>query len=328
MIKGVDISAHQVPSKIDYDKLSKEIDFAILRVGYTGYGINPPHTNNFNKDVHFETHYKELAKRGVDIGIYYYGGAINDDEVNRELKIVKDAIEGKKLTYPIYYDVEESRNHGRISKKELTDVVHMFCSKLELEGHYVGVYASLDWIRNKIGDISRFDLWLAQWGVNQPSMACGLWQYTSDGKLNGYSGRLDVNIAYKDYPKIITEMSKPTHPTNPLDVFTDEQLAEKVWANEFGTGNARKKALGDRYEAVQAIVNKQAKEKQTLTAGAIVRLVKEPLYQTSTAKNAVNTISGTYYYWDDKVVNGRRRITNQKNRVGKLNQITGWIKAR
>ena len=36
MIKGIDISAHQVPSKIDYDKLSKEIDFAILRVGYTG----------------------------------------------------------------------------------------------------------------------------------------------------------------------------------------------------------------------------------------------------------------------------------------------------
>ena len=86
MIKGIDISAHQVPSKIDYDKLSKEIDFAILRVGYTGYGINPPHSNNFNKDVHFETHYKELAKRGVDIGVYYYGGAINEYEVTRELK--------------------------------------------------------------------------------------------------------------------------------------------------------------------------------------------------------------------------------------------------
>lgn len=30
-----------------------------------------------------------------------------------------------------------------------------------------------------------------------------MWQYTSSGRLDGYNGNLDMNIAYKDYPSII-----------------------------------------------------------------------------------------------------------------------------
>ena len=37
---------------------------------------------------------------------------------------------------------------------------------------------------------------------------------------------------------------------------SDEELARRVWAGEFGNGDARKQALGSRYAAVQALVNK------------------------------------------------------------------------
>jgi lysozyme len=30
-----------------------------------------------------------------------------------------------------------------------------------------------------------------------------MWQYTSDGKVGGINGRVDMNIAYKDYPTVI-----------------------------------------------------------------------------------------------------------------------------
>lgn len=46
-------------------------------------------------------------------------------------------------------------------------------------------------------------------------------------------------------------------PENPLDEFTDVQLADKVIKGEFGNGEERKKALGDRYDAVQKIVNER-----------------------------------------------------------------------
>ena len=36
--KGIDISTWQKPSQINYDQLAKEVDFVILRAGYTGHG--------------------------------------------------------------------------------------------------------------------------------------------------------------------------------------------------------------------------------------------------------------------------------------------------
>ena len=206
-LKGIDISEWQEPSKIDYDKLAKDIDFVILRAGYTGYGKTPPNSNNFGKDRHFDTHYNEFKKRNVPIGVYWYGGAITKAEVDKEIAVLLDAIKGKKLEYPVYYDVEENRNHGTLSKAALTDIVKDWCAKVEKAGYYVGIYASLHWSKTKIdmNVLKDYDLWLAHWNVKKPGRNCGMWQYTSDGKLNGYSGRLDLNISYIDYKKVITE---------------------------------------------------------------------------------------------------------------------------
>lgn len=45
-------------------------------------------------------------------------------------------------------------------------------------------------------------------------------------------------------------------PSGPFPGVSDEQLAARVWAGEFGNGDARKAALGTRYAAVQALVDK------------------------------------------------------------------------
>lgn len=62
-------------------------------------------------------------------------------------------------------------------------------------------------------------------------------------------------------------------------------------------------------------------------AGDSVKLNKTPLYSTSANKKASGYLTGTYYLWDGKKVNGRYRITNAKNRVGVAGQITGWVNA-
>lgn len=92
-----------------------------------------------------------------------------------------------------------------------------------------------------------------------------MWQWTSSGRIDGWNGRLDCNIFYgDDWEHYIGEGSVPENvPDNPgeeppngtLDDFTDMQLAVKVWAGEFGTGEERRRALGKRYEAVQKLVN-------------------------------------------------------------------------
>lgn len=44
-----------------------------------------------------------------------------------------------------------------------------------------------------------------------------------------------------------------------LDLYCDEELALCVWAGFFGEGPERKQKLGNRYSAVQDIVNKQGR---------------------------------------------------------------------
>lgn len=64
-----------------------------------------------------------------------------------------------------------------------------------------------------------------------------------------------------------------------------------------------------------------------LIKGAALKLTKEPLYISSTAKNQASTVTGTYYIWGTDVINGRIRITNRPERAGVTGQVTGWIKA-
>lgn len=328
MLKGIDISTWQKPSSINYDALAKEVDFVILRVGYTGYGTNPPYSNNFNKDDTFETHYAEFIKRGVPVGVYWYGGATSTAEVDKEIAVMMAAIKGKKLEYPVYYDVEENRNQGTLSKAALTAIVKDWCAKVEAQGYYVGIYASLSWTNSKFdyGSISNFDLWLAHWGVDKPGRSCDMWQYTSDGSLNGHSGRLDMNIAYRDFKKIITEGGlnhlgeTPTPPTPPVEpekpsgtykvgdvVTVNGQLFRDSAGNRPGAtiknhkgtitytaiGNAKPYHIDGLGWVAESSINGAAPTPSPLKVGDRVKYSGR-LYRDSNGNGAGTTVSGTY----------------------------------
>lgn len=62
-------------------------------------------------------------------------------------------------------------------------------------------------------------------------------------------------------------------------------------------------------------------------AGDAVRLDKEKLYLASTGKVGV-TRTGTFYLYDGKRINGRYRVTNRPERVGKTPlgwYVSGWV---
>ena len=61
-----------------------------------------------------------------------------------------------------------------------------------------------------------------------------------------------------------------------LEKYTDEQLAQMVWHGYFGNGEERKKKLGSRYNAVQKIVNEQAKIKE-INKTDLLELVKKTI---------------------------------------------------
>ena len=62
-------------------------------------------------------------------------------------------------------------------------------------------------------------------------------------------------------------------------------------------------------------------------AGDVVKLDKGKLYTSSTGDKFV-TRTGTFYLYDGKKVNGRYRVTNSRDRVGKApvaSNVSGWV---
>ncbi|MCQ6275742.1 hypothetical protein JMM81_12325 [Bacillus sp. V3B] len=105
MTKIIDISHHQAPAKINYDKLAKEVDLVIIRTQYGSQTI----------DRHYKTHHNEFQKRGVPTAAYAWvrGTSVKDMEVE-----ATDFYNRTKDLNPTFWflDVEEkSMNDMRVA---------------------------------------------------------------------------------------------------------------------------------------------------------------------------------------------------------------------
>lgn len=210
MIKGIDISSWN--KGIDYNKVKNSgIGFAIIRSSY-GW---------FHEDNEFRNHVKGCEAVGLPYGLYHYSYALNLEQAKIEADGLINLAKSCNPTYPIILDMEDAdgykAKHGFPSKEMLVQICEYILDRLEKAGYYAMLYANKSWFDTKLNDarLNRFDKWLAHWGIKQPSMSCGIWQYTSDGQVAGINGRVDMNYAYKDYPAIIKNMGTvtPVEPT-------------------------------------------------------------------------------------------------------------------
>ena len=354
---GVDISTYQKAQSIDYKTLAKNIDFAILRVGYTGYGKG----KSKQKDSEFEKHYANLSAQNVPLGVYWYSCASTPEEAREEARLTLEYVKDKKIQWPIYFDTEDNHHQRPLSKQALTDVALAYIKAIEKAGYFAGIYASTSWLNTEL-DMSQIDasVWVAHYGVKAPSYkgAYDVWQYTSGGMLDGYGGRLDLNYAYRDLGKVIADAglnhlkeSTPVPETKPVTKPSTQRfkIGDSVYVNGtlYGASDGRnpgvivKNRLTKVTRYVEGakkpynttgdlgwVAEGQLSAVKTATTSNQINLNSEPLYATSSASTATNKISGAYFYWDNKIVNGRRRITNRKDRIGVDGQVTGWIRAR
>ncbi len=262
--KGIDVSKHN--GTIDWAKVKAAgVQFAMLRAGYGRY--------DNQKDEQFEANYKGATAAGIPVGAYHYSYATTAEQAKQEAEVFLGWIKGKNLTYPVAFDIEDKKQ-ANLGVSVISDIIRAFCETVEAAGYYVVVYANKDWLTNRIdADCkSRYDIWLAQW-TSKPTYtgSYGMWQYTSDGAVDGIAGGVDMNIAYKDYPSVIAGMdgSSDTTTSTPTDTAkkTNAELANEVIAGKWGNGEERKQRLtaaGYDYDAVQAIVNKLVQPQETV----------------------------------------------------------------
>ena len=198
--KGIDVSAWN--ENIDYKKLkeSGQAQFIIIR---TSYGWS-----NWKKftDSQLQNNIKGAKSAGIPIGAYHYSYATNTKQAKKEATFFLEKLKGTQWEYPVFIDFEDECQ-SKLSKKERTDIVETFLDIVEKAGYYVGYYTNLKGLRNlDLNRLARFDLWVAQWNKTcSCEKSYGIWQHTSAGSIPGIRGRVDLNISYVNYPKIIKE---------------------------------------------------------------------------------------------------------------------------
>jgi len=205
-IKGIDVSRHQKAGKVNFEELKKlGYEFVIIRAGY-GMEMN-------QKDSAFESHYKAAKEAGLHVGAYHYSYAVSEDDAKKEADCFLKWIEDKTLEYPVAYDMEDETQKS-LSNAQRTEIALAFMEKVKAAGYYTMLYSSAYWLGSKL-DMDRlkdYDVWCAAYVGSEANIKkyydgeYGIWQYSSSIVLpTVYSSRLDQDIAYKDYAKIIRE---------------------------------------------------------------------------------------------------------------------------
>lgn len=183
----LDISEWQVPSSINYDQLAKSVDGVIVRIQYGSNYI----------DKHYKTHIVEFQKRGIPVAVYAWVRGISNSDMEKE---ATDFYNRAKAYNPSFWwlDVEEK------SMGDMRTGVEKYRAKLKsLGAKKVGAYIANHLYASFNLDTSKFDgIWIPTYGSNNGQYNCSnptatsnydIHQYTSNGKLSGYSGSLDLN---------------------------------------------------------------------------------------------------------------------------------------
>ena len=195
--RGIDVSKWQ--GGVNWNEVKKDgTEFAILR---EGWGKKSP--NQIDKK--FKDNINGAKSVGIYTGIYHYSYADSVEDAINEAQFCLENIEGFKPEYPVIIDVEDKKQL-KLNNRQRTDIIKAFCSEIEKHGYYAMFYCNLNWLNNYLYKdelLPKYDLWLAQWGVDAPSVSCGIWQYSSTGKIDGIDGNVDLNISYKDYCSIV-----------------------------------------------------------------------------------------------------------------------------
>jgi len=196
-VPGIDVSAYQ--PDIDWTEVKASgIEFAMIRVGYRGYG-----SGKLDLDDCFLNHMQGALDAGLDVGVYFFSQALTPEEAVEEAEYVLTWIEGYDITCPVVFDWEEVDAPARTDDMNmvmLTSCAEAFCKTVEEAGYEAAVYFNQAYGYQQFNLVSlrEYQFWLAEY-ADVPTFAYDfqMWQYTNEGTVPGINGPVDLNIYFK-----------------------------------------------------------------------------------------------------------------------------------
>ena len=264
-LKGVDISG-----------ANGNVDFAMLKRNGISFVM-------INLGNYFADNVKKAETVGMPWGAYYYTYSTSVAEDKEELDKILSRLKGKKPTYPIAIDIEDSdgykQRHGGWNYTNVSRNAKYMLEGLEKAGYYPMLYTGFEEIENYIDKAiwTKYDMWFAHWAKK-----CGytgnnltMWQFGGETNLicSPYIGGaiFDQNYCYVDYPTIIknggynnwskssggttpiTPTPTPTPNVNPPSIYI-QGVAGGKWLKVIKDGSTYSGALGKALVALAAKV--------------------------------------------------------------------------
>lgn len=251
VLKGIDVSKYQ--GEVDWEKAKAAgVDFAIIRCGYGGEW-DGQEAGWAQDDDQWRRNADECTRLGIPFGVYLYSYATTVEEARSEadhvarlLGLTAPPYEGLedytaapyRLTYPVYYDLEDKYITG-IFSDEMAEITSAFFERLESHGYTgrQGLYASLNWVRARFDDAG-FDKWRDELWIARFSSELGytgpynMWQcsYTAPGADYGVqSETVDIDFVMKSLSFTgITEASGK----NAAPSFTNDTYKNELWLGQ------------------------------------------------------------------------------------------------
>lgn len=268
-MNGIDISAWQGDENIDLSKVP--FDFCIVKATEgTSY-----------KNRYFTSHCDKVLNKKRLLGAYHYA---NGGDVQKEADYFL-AYARKYIGKAVLVLDWEAKNNPQFGKNDLEWCLK-WCSYVYRK---TGIKPLIYIQKSAMNAVKKagYGLWVAQYPDyeqtgyqkhpwNEGAYNCLIRQYTSVGKLSGYSGSLDLNKAYisaASWRKLATKAVKIAT-IKPIKKSVNT-IAREVLAGKWGNGTDRKNKLVKAeydYNKVQAAVNKLVKTSQ-ITQDKIINAV-------------------------------------------------------
>lgn len=269
-MNGIDISGWQ--KGIQLDKI--ELDFVIIKATQ-GATIK---SNDFKRQI------EQALFLGKKVGCYHYaGGGGVEAEVKNFLDTVKPYL--GKIILVLDWEGQQNPNFGNC-----TYAIDWLAAVKAQTGVTPFIYMSKSYCRQWASQFAAIakevPLWCAEYANNNATgyqenpwtdskgfgawSGCAIYQYSSHGRLNGWSGNLDLDKAYIT-PAEWDAYASGSEETAPAAMKSVDQLAQEVLEGKWGNGVERKQRLtaaGYDYVAVQTKVNQLAAGSKPATAPA------------------------------------------------------------
>lgn len=195
--RGIDVSHNQ--GVIDWKKVKADgIDFAIIRCGY---GVNQLNQD----DRQWLNNVLECEKYGIPYGAYLYSYADTVAKAKSEAAHVLRLVRGHKITYPIYYDLEDDSILEHTNAAQRRKIIETFTGIIRKAGYATGVFASKNWFERELPEASftNCDKWVAQWNTKCTYQGSyQIWQSTKNGTVSGINGPVDMDFLMLPAAKI------------------------------------------------------------------------------------------------------------------------------